>query len=79
MLTGLDFITFEEILKSFKYYYDNYTLFTEDGTIEMLDKAIPQGQPRLIKSLDGFDLILTWTRTRGSSTFDIWNDPIKYF
>ena len=43
MLTGLDFVTFKAIFESFKYYYDKYTPFTEDGIIKMLDKAIPQG------------------------------------
>jgi hypothetical protein len=41
-LTGLDFITFEGILESFKFYYDNYTLLTKAGTIKMLDEAVPQ-------------------------------------
>jgi hypothetical protein len=78
----LDFVTFEAILESFKYYYDNHTTFTEDGTIKMLDEAIPQGQPRLISSSDGLGLVLTWTTDSWFDicfTVDIWNDPIKYF
>ena len=42
-LTGWDFVKFKAILQSFKYFFDDYTQFTEGGTIEMLDKAIPQG------------------------------------
>ena len=67
-LTRMDFVTFEAILESLKYYYDNHTTFTEDGTIKMPDEAIPLGQPRLISSSDGLGLVLTWTRTCGSTS-----------
>jgi hypothetical protein len=67
-LSGLDFVTFKAILQSFKYYFDHYAPFTEGGTIEMLDEAIPQGGPRLIKASNGSGLVPTSTRTHGSTS-----------
>jgi hypothetical protein len=43
-LTGEDFVMFKVIHQKFKYYNDHCTPFTEDGTIQMIDGSILQGQ-----------------------------------
>ena len=64
-LTGLDFETFNYIETRFKPFYDTLTPFSKDGTIVALRKET--GRPRCMSSVDGLGLVLTWTRTRGST------------
>jgi hypothetical protein len=64
-LTGLDFETFHYIETRFKPFYDTLTPFSNDGTIVELRKET--GRPRQMSSSDGLGLVLTWTRTRGST------------
>ena len=63
-LTGLDFVTFDMVVYPFKFFFNNYTPFTKDGTIVALRKN-NLGRPRLISTADGLGLILAWTRTSG--------------
>ncbi len=67
-MTGLDFHTFEAVHQRFRYFYDNFSPHSQDGTIVQLDntRRHRKGRPRLMTSCDGLGLVLTWTRTRGS-------------
>ena len=65
-LTGLDFVTFDMVVYPFKFFFNNYTPFTKDGTIVAL-RNNNLGRPRLISAADGLGLILAWTKTRGST------------
>ena len=67
-MTGLDFNTFEAVHHRFRYFYDNFSPHSEDGTIVQLEnmRQHRKGRPRLMTSYDGLGLVLTWTRTRGS-------------
>lgn len=67
-LTGFDFNSFNEILETFSVYYNSYTPFTQSGSIEMLDRTVKKGRPRLMSASDGLGLVLVWTRTRGSTS-----------
>ena len=51
---------------TFQYFLDNYTPFTNDGTIVPL-KMKNVGRPRLISAVDGLGLVLVWNRIRGST------------
>ena len=64
-LTGLDFETFHFIESKFKPFFDKLSPFSKDGTIVELKKET--GRPRLMSSVDGLGLVLTWTMTRGST------------
>ncbi len=70
-MTGLDFETFHFIEPDFKYFYDRYSPYSKDGVIVALqldaDDIVLKGRPRLISAADGWSLVLTWTRTRGST------------
>ncbi len=65
-LTKLDFATLDIVVHPFQYFFNNYTPFTNDGTIVPL-KMKNVGRPRLISAVDGLGLVLAWTRTRGST------------
>jgi len=64
-MTGLDFHTFHFLLHKFKPLYDNLSPHSKDGLIVALRKDT--GRPRLMTSIDALGLVLTWTRTRGST------------
>jgi hypothetical protein len=70
-MTGLDFETFHFIEPSFKYFYDRYSPYSKDGLIVALqlddEDNVLKGHPRLMTAADGLGLVLTWTRTRGST------------
>ena len=59
-------MTFDIVVHPFQYYFESYTLFTDDRTIVELKKK-QVGRPRLISAEDGSGLVLAWTRTRGST------------
>ena len=59
-------MTFDIVAHPFQYYFENYTPFSDDGTIVELKKK-RVGRQRLISAEDGLGLILAWTRTRGST------------
>ena len=56
-LTGLDFATLYIVVHPFQYFFDNYTPFTNNGTIVPL-KMKNVGRPRLISAVDGLGLVL---------------------
>ncbi len=56
-LTRLDFVTFDMVVYPFKFFFNNYTPFTKDGTIVAL-RNNNLGRPRLISAADGLGLIL---------------------
>ncbi len=70
-MTGMDFETFHFLEPDFKYFYDKYSPYSKDGVIVALqhnsDDSVPKGRPRLLSAADGLGLVLTWTRTRGST------------
>ena len=70
-MTGLDFETFHFIEPDFKYFYDRYSPYSKEGVIVALqldaDDNVLKGRPRLMSAADGLGLVLTWTRTRGST------------
>jgi hypothetical protein len=70
-MTGLDFETFHFIEPDFKYFYDRYSPYSKEGAIVALqldaDDNVLKGHPRLMSAADGLGLVLTWTRTRGST------------
>jgi hypothetical protein len=67
-MTGLDFESFQFIEQKFKPFYDNLSPYSKDGVIFSLqNEAHRTGRPRLMSSVDGLGLVLTWTRTRGST------------
>ena len=59
-------MTFDMVVYPFKFFFNNYTPFTKDGTIVAL-RNNNLGRPRLISAADGLGLILASTRTRGST------------
>lgn len=70
-MTGMDFETFHYLEPDFKYFYDKYSPYSKDGVIVALQHnsadSVPKGRPRLMSAADGLGLVLTWTRTRGST------------
>ena len=54
------------VVHPFQYFFNNYTPFTNDGTIVPV-KMKNVGRSRLISAVDGLGLVLAWTRTRGST------------
>jgi hypothetical protein len=68
-MTGLDFETFRDILQESKVYYNKFSPFSKDGLIFKLfgGETACAGCPRLMSAADGLGLVLTWTRTRGST------------
>ncbi len=70
-MTGLDFETFHSIEPDFRCFYDRYSPYSKDGMILALqldhEGNVRTGRPRLMSASDGLGLVLTWTRTRGST------------
>ena len=70
-MTGFDFETFHFIEPDFRYFYDRYSPYSKEGVIVALqrdgDDNVLKGCPRLMSAADGLGLVLTWTRTRGST------------
>ena len=65
-LTGLDFKSFHYIKTRFKPFYDKLSPFSKDGTIVELRRE-EMGRLRSMSSVDGLELVLTRTRTCGST------------
>ena len=61
-VTGLDHATFEYLLRLFQPIFDSTTPFGE-----ITEKTDPRGRKRTITAVDCLGLVLTWTRTRGST------------
>ena len=70
-MTGMDFETFHFLEPDFKYFYDRYSPYSKDSVIVALqlngDDGVLKGRPRLMSAADSLGLVLTWTRTRGST------------
>ena len=70
-MTGLDFETFRSIEPDFRFFYNRYSPYSKDGVIVALqldgDNNVRTGRPRMMSAADGLGLVLTWTRTCGST------------
>ena len=68
-MTGFDFKTFHFINEKFKCFFNNLSSYSSNWMIIALQQnnSVRTGCKRLIFSVDGLGLVLTWTRTHGSN------------
>ena len=68
-LTGLDHGTFDYLLRKFRPIFDSHSPFGYDGDGygDGLLLGSRKGRKRRVTALDCLGLVLTWTRTRGST------------
>jgi hypothetical protein len=66
-LTGFDCATFNSLCEIFTPVFELYTPFVSSG-VSCFERTKEQnrGRPRMIWPEDGLELVLAWTRTRGS-------------